>query len=165
MVAATVSQLDEARARRVLEGVVDPEIPVLNVLEMGVVREVQAENGRVEVAITPTYSGCPAMHAIALDIDRALTEAGFRQVRIRTVVAPPWTTDWLTEAARAKLRAIGIAPPPAAGKRALLGDDHAACPRCGAARTTMLSRFGSTACKAIWRCDACLETFDQFKCI
>ncbi|WP_119418757.1 1,2-phenylacetyl-CoA epoxidase subunit PaaD [Desertibaculum subflavum] len=165
MVAATLTRLDEARARRALERVVDPEIPVLNVLEMGVVREIQAENGRVEVAITPTYSGCPAMHAIALDIDRALSEAGFREVRIRTVVAPAWTTDWLTEAARAKLLAIGIAPPPAAGKRALLGDDHANCPRCGSARTSMLSRFGSTACKAIWRCDACLETFDQFKCI
>lgn len=165
MVAATASRLDVARARRALESVVDPEIPVLNVLEMGVVRDISAEGGRVEVAITPTYSGCPAMHAIALDIDRALSEAGFREVRIKTVVAPAWTTDWLTEEARSKLRAIGIAPPPGAGKRTLLGDDQADCPRCGSARTTLLSRFGSTACKAIWRCDACLETFDQFKCI
>ena len=165
MVAATLTRLDEARARRALERVVDPEIPVLNVLELGVVRDIQAEGERVEVAITPTYSGCPAMHAIALDIDRALHDAGFREVRVKTVVAPAWTTDWLTDAAREKLRAIDIVPPPAAGKRALLGEDPAACPRCGSGRTTMLSRFGSTACKAIWRCDACLETFDQFKCI
>lgn len=165
MVAATITRLDEARARRALESVVDPEIPVLNVLELGVVREVRTVDGRVEVAITPTYSGCPALHAIALDIDRALHDAGFREVRIKTVIAPGWTTDWLTEEARAKLHAIGIAPPPGSAKRALLGDDAAACPRCGSARTTMLSRFGSTACKAIWRCDSCLETFDQFKCI
>lgn len=165
MVAATISTLDAARARRALAEVVDPEIPVLNVLELGVVRSVEAEGERVEVAITPTYSGCPAMHAIALDIDRALHDAGFREVRVRTVVAPAWTTDWLTEEARDKLRAIGIAPPPGSAKRSLLGDEHAACPVCGSGRTSMLSRFGSTACKAIWRCDACLETFDQFKCI
>lgn len=165
MVAATLTRLDEARARRALTEVVDPEIPVLNVLELGVVREIHTDGDRVEVTITPTYSGCPAMHAIALDIDRVLHEAGFRAVRIRTVVAPAWTTDWLTDEARGKLHGIGIAPPPGAGKRSLLGDDHADCPRCGSARTTMLSRFGSTACKAIWRCDACLETFDQFKCI
>ena len=165
MVTATLTRLDAARARRALERVVDPEIPVLNVLEMGVVRDIQAEGERVEVTITPTYSGCPAMHAIALDIDRALTDAGFRQVRIATQIAPPWTTDWLTAEAREKLRAIGIAPPPGAGKHSLLGDEHANCPLCGSGRTTMLSRFGSTACKAIWRCDACLETFDQFKCI
>jgi ring-1,2-phenylacetyl-CoA epoxidase subunit PaaD len=166
VVTAAALRLDEALARRTLEGVVDPEIPVLTVLELGVVREIRVEGDRAEIAITPTYSGCPAMHTIGLDIDRALREAGFRDVRIRTVLAPPWTTDWLTEAARAKLHAIGIVPPPAGGKGALLGHEVAAdCPRCGAAETRMLSRFGSTACKAIWRCDACLETFDQFKCI
>lgn len=166
MVAAAVVRLDAARARRALEQVVDPEIPVLNVLELGVVRDIRVEDERVEVAITPTYSGCPAMHTIALDIDRVLHEVGFREVRVRTVIAPPWTTDWLTTKAREKLRAIGIAPPPAAGKRALLGEEEAAaCPRCGSSRTAMLSRFGSTACKAIWRCESCFETFDQFKCI
>ena len=150
--------------RAALETVKDPEIPALNVLEMGVVRDVALEGGRIAVTITPTYSGCPAMHAIELDIVRALDHAGFANATIRTSYAPAWTTDWLTDAAREKLRRSGIAPPAASSKRAMLGD-VVACPRCGARRTEKLSEFGSTACKAIYRCLACAEPFDHFKCI
>ncbi len=159
---------DEAAARAALAEVCDPEIPVLSIADLGIVRAVKADGTTVEVALTPTYSGCPATHVIELEAETALRRAGFREVRLRTELSPAWTTDWISEAGREKLRGIGIVPPArsTSSKRALLGlDERVDCPRCGASRTRMLSAFGSTACKAIWRCDACLETFDQFKCI
>ncbi len=140
---------------------------MLTIEDLGVLREVRADaGGRIEVIITPTYSGCPAMHVIALDVETALLDAGFSNARITTVLSPAWTTDWMSAEGRRKLAAFGIAPPAAAaGRRALFGLDAVACPRCGSARTEQVSAFGSTACKAQWRCLACREPFDYFKCI
>lgn len=155
-------------ARLAIAGVCDPEIPVLTLDDLGVVRGVAiGEDGRVEVTITPTYSGCPAMKVMELDLEIALEKAGFSHPRIRTVLAPAWTTDWMSAEGREKLRAYGIAPPVGkASRRALFGEDAPlACPHCGSGRTSKISEFGSTACKAHWRCDACLEPFDAFKCI
>jgi ring-1,2-phenylacetyl-CoA epoxidase subunit PaaD len=152
-------------AWRVAAQVVDPEIPVLTILDLGVLRGVEVKDGRVEVTITPTYSGCPAMNAIALDIEVALSNAGIRAASIRTVLSPAWTSDWLTEEGRRKLAAYGIAPPKPGGTRRLLfGQEIVACPRCGSGDTRLLSQFGSTACKALWCCEACREPFDYFKC-
>lgn len=140
---------------------------MLTIEDLGVLREVRADaGGRIEVIITPTYSGCPAMHVIALDVETALLDAGFSNARITTVLSPAWTTDWMSAEGRRKLAAFGIAPPAAAaGRRALFDLDAVACPRCGSARTEQVSAFGSTACKAQWRCLACREPFDYFKCI
>jgi ring-1,2-phenylacetyl-CoA epoxidase subunit PaaD len=157
-----------AAAIAAIATVTDPEIPVLTLDDLGVIRRVAvAPHGEVEVDITPTYSGCPAMAAIALDLHAALAGAGFPNARIRTVLTPAWTTDWMSADGRAKLAAYGIAPPAAkASRRALFGEEDAlACPRCGSRDTAKISAFGSTACKALWRCDACLEPFDAFKCI
>ena len=145
--------------------VVDPEIPVLTIADLGVLREVTVTQDGVEVAITPTYSGCPAMNMIALEIELALERAGFAKPRICTVLSPPWTTDWMSEDGRRKLREYGIAPPmPASSRRALFGAQEVACPQCGSGDTELLSEFGSTSCKALWRCKACREPFDYFKC-
>jgi ring-1,2-phenylacetyl-CoA epoxidase subunit PaaD len=168
--AASFGEADNAAARErawtVAAQVVDPEIPVLTIEDLGVLRDVQVEDGKVEVFITPTYSGCPAMFVIALNIEAALEDAGFGLARITTVLSPAWSTDWLSDAGRAKLKAYGIAPPAGkAGRRALFGEEAVACPRCGSAETERISEFGSTACKALWRCRACAEPFDYFKCI
>jgi ring-1,2-phenylacetyl-CoA epoxidase subunit PaaD len=157
-----------AAARAAIAQVVDPEIPVLTLNDLGVVRHVGlGVDGAVEIDITPTYSGCPAMAAMALDLHAALAAAGFPDARIRTVLSPAWSTDWMSAEGRRKLSEYGIAPPAAkASRRALFGEDDAlACPRCASLRTTKISEFGSTACKALWRCEACLEPFDAFKCI
>jgi ring-1,2-phenylacetyl-CoA epoxidase subunit PaaD len=167
-----VATLERERLRRhaldVAATVVDPEIPVLTIADLGVLRDARvAEDGAIEVDITPTYSGCPAMRMIALQVEMALRGAGFSAFRVNEVLAPAWTTDWMSEAGRAKLRDYGIAPPPPrATRRALFGEEAApACPRCGAAATEKLSEFGSTACKSLWRCTACREPFDAFKCL
>jgi len=153
------------RAWDAAAGVVDPEIPVLTIADLGVLREVTVGADGVEVAITPTYSGCPAMNMIALDIEMALARAGIADVKVRTVLSPAWTTDWMTEEGRRKLKEYGIAPPEkGAGRRALFGAHTVACPQCGATDTELLSEFGSTSCKALWRCRACREPFDYFKC-
>jgi ring-1,2-phenylacetyl-CoA epoxidase subunit PaaD len=157
-----------ARARAAVETVVDPEIPVLTIADLGVLRDVRlAEDERIEVVITPTYSGCPAMNMIALEIEAAIERAGLGRPRVTTVLHPAWTTDWLTAGGREKLRAYGIAPPEgkAGGRRALFGEEQVACPRCGSHETEKLAEFGSTACKALWRCRTCREPFDHFKCI
>ena len=138
----------------------DPEIPVLSIADLGVLREVSVKDGRVEVAITPTYSGCPAMTMITLEIELALERVGIPDADVRTVLAPAWTTDWMSEEGRQKLKAYGIAPPlPASGRRALFGAQQVACPRCGSVDTEVLSEFGS-----LWRCKSCREPFDYFKC-
>ena len=157
------------RAWAAAAAVVDPEIPVLSVADLGVLRDVRVdEDGRATAVITPTYSGCPAMLAIELSIVAALDEAGFEDARVETVLSPAWTTDWLTEEGRAALKAYGIAPPAGASKSklALFGAAPAvSCPQCGASETEKISEFGSTACKSLWRCRACFEPFDYFKCI
>jgi ring-1,2-phenylacetyl-CoA epoxidase subunit PaaD len=153
------------RAWDAVAGVVDPEIPVLTIADLGVLRDVAVTDGRVEVAITPTYSGCPAMNMIALEIELALEREGFRGSSVRTVLSPAWTTDWMSERGRQKLKEYGIAPPqPGSSRRALFGEQQVACPQCGSGDTQVLSEFGSTSCKALWRCNACREPFDYFKC-
>jgi ring-1,2-phenylacetyl-CoA epoxidase subunit PaaD len=157
-----------ARAWEVLAGVADPEIPVVSVVDLGIVREVRAEGSALEVTVTPTYSGCPATQVIEASIRRALADAGF-EATVRTSLAPAWTTDWMSAAGREKLARFGIAPPAARaeGAAAPLRFVHptaaVACPRCGATDTERLAEFGSTACKALYRCRECREPFDYFK--
>jgi ring-1,2-phenylacetyl-CoA epoxidase subunit PaaD len=167
MVAAATSDLALwQRAWDAAASVTDPELPVLTIDDLGVLREVVVRSdGRIEVAITPTYSGCPAMSMIAFNIAVALESAGFPDANVRTVLSPAWTTDWMSDAGRRKLREYGIAPPlPASSRRALFGVQEVACPQCGSDDTELLSEFGSTSCKALWRCKACREPFDYFKC-
>jgi ring-1,2-phenylacetyl-CoA epoxidase subunit PaaD len=153
------------RAWEAAASVVDPEIPVLTIADLGVLRAVEVSDGRVEVAITPTYSGCPAMNMIAVEIELALEREGFRNPKVRTVLSPAWTTDWMSEDGRRKLAEYGIAPPLAASsRRALFGVQQVPCPQCGSNDTELLSEFGSTSCKALWRCKSCREPFDYFKC-
>ena len=149
-----------------LSEVPDPEIPVLTITDLGIVRDVTV-NGEVVVALTPTYTGCPATEVIEQSVLDALHEHGVDHVEIRRVLSPPWTTDWISEEGRAKLRDYGIAPPEkGAGKRAVLGGGpDIACPRCGATATERISEFGSTACNASYRSRECLEPFEYFKCI
>lgn len=141
-----------------LDTVPDPEIPVISVVDLGIVRGVAWDGDTLEVAVTPTYSGCPATSVIAMDIETALQDRGVKDIRIKTQISPPWTTDWLTDKGRAKLEGYGIAPPRAAG-----GPAH--CPLCKSTNVSRVSQFGSTPCKAQWRCGDCLEPFDYFKCI
>ncbi len=145
----------------------DPEVPVLTIEDLGVLRSVHVqEDGAVTVTITPTYTGCPAMSMFAFDIEAALLSAGFKKVDVKTVLNPAWTTDWLSEKAREKLKAYGIAPPNGkASRRALFGEEQVCCPKCNSANTSRISEFGSTACKALYRCNDCSEPFDYFKCI
>jgi ring-1,2-phenylacetyl-CoA epoxidase subunit PaaD len=166
VVTALLSDADlRQRAWNAAASVVDPEIPVLTIADLGVLREVIVNNGDVEVAITPTYSGCPAMNVIALEIELALEREGFRKPKIRTVLSPAWTTDWMSEDGRRKLREYGIAPPIAASsRRVLFGLEEVVCPQCGSNTTELISEFGSTSCKALWRCNHCREPFDYFKC-
>jgi len=138
----------------VLADVPDPEVPAVSIVDLGIVRDVTPDR----VVLTPTYTGCPATQVIETMVRVALDKAGFEHVGIDTVLSPPWTTDWITEEGRAKLKAYGIAPPVPAGSRTV------ECPQCGSAETEEVSRFGSTPCKALWRCRSCLEPFDHFKC-
>jgi ring-1,2-phenylacetyl-CoA epoxidase subunit PaaD len=144
----------------------DPEIPCITVADLGILRSVEIEDGVAVARVTPTYSGCPAVLAIELAIESALRDAGF-EARIERVLSPAWTTDWISAEGREKLRAYGIAPPAKASNsiRALFGETEVACPKCGSLATERLSEFGSTACKALYRCTACREPFDYFKCI
>ena len=161
-------ELTRRRAWAAAAAVPDPEVPVLTVADLGILRDVRLEDdGRAVAVITPTYSGCPAMLLIETEILRALDAAGFPDARVETVLSPAWTTDWLSEAGREKLRAFGIAPPAQASsaKRALFGETRVDCPRCGSGDTERVSEFGSTPCKAQYRCRACAEPFDHFKCI
>ncbi len=151
-------RLSEAEVWEVLGGVPDPEIPVISLVDLGVIRGVGYEGDTLVVTVAPTYSGCPATAVINMDIDAALRAAGVEQLELRRQLAPPWTTDWLSAEGRAKLEAYGIAPPQPAG-----GPER--CPRCASKNLQKISQFGSTPCKAQWRCGDCLEPFDYFKCI
>ena len=141
-----------------LDTVSDPEIPVISIVDLGVVRDVDIEHGAVKVTITPTYSGCPAMSIIAMDIETELAKHGIKNLKLKTQISPAWTTDWLSEKGRSRLEEYGIAPPQAAG-------GPSRCPRCRTGKVEKISQFGSTPCKAQWRCQECLEPFDYFKCI
>ena len=149
-----VATLDREAIMAVLDKVPDPEIPALAITDLGIVRAILDDPPRVR--ISPTYTGCPATTAIEKDIRAALDAAGFTQVHVERVLFPPWTTDWITERGRQRLHDYGIAPPSASAT--------AQCPRCGSDDTAEISRFGSTPCKAQWKCNACLEPFDRFKC-
>ncbi len=152
-----------AELREVLAQVHDPEIPVITIEDLGILRDVQVDGDRVVVTITPTYSGCPAMQEIEADVRAVLS--GY-DVEVRTVLSPAWTTDWMTEDGRRKLRDYGIAPPerrPAGPVLVHLGPPRLTCPQCGSADTEELSRFGSTSCKSMWRCRTCREPFDHFR--
>jgi len=153
-VTAKVETIDEAAIMAVLESVPDPEIPVLTITDLGIVRGIRSDPPRVQ--ISPTYTGCPATTAIEESIRQALDEAGFDDVYIERVLFPPWTTDWISARGRQQLHDYGIAPPDPSAT--------ATCPRCGSADTAEVSRFGATPCKAQWRCAACLEPFERFKC-
>ena len=154
MVAAAKLPDETARLWSLLETVPDPEIPVVSVVDLGIVRAVETDR----VVLTPTYTGCPASQVIERDVRDALDAAGYRGVRIETVLSPAWTTDWISAEGRRKLHAYGIAPPLPQGQRA------PECPQCGSVHTAEISRFGSTPCKALWRCLDCAEPFDLFKC-
>lgn len=151
----------------ILEEVKDPEIPVLSVVDLGIVRSVKAANDKIEINITPTYSGCPAMDVIAMDIRLKLIEKGFRNVSVQSQLSPAWTTDWMTEAGKQKLKAFGIAPPNPKQqfcKSEMFQQEAVQCPRCNSYHTELISQFGSTACKSMYRCLDCKEAFDHFKC-
>ncbi len=148
------------RIMSVLATVPDPEVPVVSVVDLGMVREIRETPPAV--VITPTYTGCPATDAIKKSVRGALDSSGFGDVALETTLSPPWTTDWISEAGREKLRAYGIAPPPHSSS--LKARPAPACPRCGSSSTEEISRFGSTPCKALWRCLSCAEPFDHFKC-
>lgn len=159
--------LSAEQVRGWLDRVPDPEIPVLSVNDLGIVRDVRVREGRVTVCVTPTYTGCPATEVIEGLIERELQRRGVAEVEIVRLLSPPWTTDWLSEAARRKLEKYGIAPPPSGGgKKGLTGlRVEVRCPRCASSQTSRVSEFGSTPCKASFRCDQCLEPFEYFKCI
>ena len=147
---------DAATVRRWLAVVADPEIPVLSLEDLGVLRDIHWQDDTLVVVISPTYTGCPAMDRMRADIEATLRAKGVEKLHIREQLQPPWTTDWITEKGLAALQAYGIAPPRRSGE--------VRCPQCGSANTTLISRFGSTACKAMHKCEDCLEPFDHFKC-
>jgi ring-1,2-phenylacetyl-CoA epoxidase subunit PaaD len=141
---------------RILETVTDPEVPVLTILDLGIVRNVEKHNDTIVITITPTYTGCPAMDAIIMDIKLKLIENDFQNVKINSVLSPAWTTDWMTEAGKQKLKDYGIAPPSR--------NNIIHCPQCKSGDVKLISQFGSTACKSLYQCLTCLEPFDYFKC-
>ena len=146
-----------------LSSVVDPEIPVLTLQDLGVLRDVSIIDGEVEVTITPTYAGCPAMETMRSDIKSTLATAGYAKVNVREVLHPAWSTDWMTQSGREKLRAYGIAPPVSTSCGKLAGQIE--CPQCNSVEVRLISEFGSTACKALYQCQDCREPFDYFKCL
>lgn len=158
----------EQKIWSILGRVVDPEVPVLTVLDLGIVREVKLHASEVEVIITPTYTGCPAMDMITMNIRLALAEQGYKHVKITSVLSPAWTTDWMTEAGKEKLKQYGIAPPnpkqQVCNDKLFAANEAVQCPHCNSYHTHRISEFGSTACKALYQCDDCKEPFDYFKC-
>jgi ring-1,2-phenylacetyl-CoA epoxidase subunit PaaD len=150
-----------------LETVNDPEVPVLSVIDLGIIRDVKIKDDELEVVITPTYSGCPAMDMIAANIRMVLIENGFAKIKITTILSPAWTTDWMSDEGKKKLAAYGIAPPNPKQqicKQELFAEESIQCPHCNSWHTHCVSSFGSTACKSLYQCDDCKEPFDYFKC-
>jgi len=151
-----------------LKEVNDPEVPVLSIVDLGIVRDVRHAEGETEVVITPTYSGCPAMDMIRMNIRAILDQHGYQRARITTVLSPAWTTEWMSEEGKDKLKAYGIAPPTPLQQvchtKLFHRDEAIQCPHCQSYHTTLISEFGSTACKALYRCEECREPFDYFKC-
>jgi ring-1,2-phenylacetyl-CoA epoxidase subunit PaaD len=167
MVSATqVPAVDADAVRSIVAEVADPELPVLTIDDLGILRDVTVgDDGHIAVTITPTYSGCPAMDSIRTDITKTLADNGFDDVSVRMVLAPAWTTDWMTDAGRRKLLEYGIAPPQPSAAGAVTVSLSLRCPQCGSPKTRELSRFGSTSCKSLWVCTSCKEPFDHFKAI
>lgn len=158
----------EREVWRILADVPDPEIPVLSVVELGIIRHVRvADDGQVTVGVSPTYTGCPATEVIARSIETRLLAEGYRQPKVEQVLSPPWTSDWLTESGRDKLKEYGIAPPAhsVSSPKHLFREPNVVCPHCSSAQTSKVSEFASTPCKALYRCSSCLEPFEYFKCI
>lgn len=156
-----------SKLKNILSGISDPEIPVLSIMDMGIIREIEINKNNVLIKITPTYSGCPAMDTIAMEIKMAVENAGYN-CTVKNILSPAWTTDWITEKGRKDLEKYGIAAPLNAtlDKRALLdGERIVKCPQCNSTNTKMVSQFGSTACKALFKCEDCKEPFDYFKCL
>ncbi len=168
-------KIQEKEIWKILETVMDPEVPVLSIIDLGIVRKIEIydavqkpPSGGVGVTITPTYTGCPAMDVINMNIRMVLLENGFKNIEIKNVLSPAWTTDWMSEAGKQKLKAYGIAPPNAkqivCTVDAFQEDEAVQCPHCNSYNTQIISRFGSTACKALYKCNDCQEPFDYFKC-
>ena len=155
------STISTKKIWQILSTITDPEVPVLTITDLGIVRDLKINGDEIEVIITPTYSGCPAMDMIAMNIKMALLENGYSNIKITTVLAPAWTTDWMTEEGKRKLKAYGIAAP---DKKIIIPKDGVECPLCNSTNTKLLSEFGSTACKALYQCNDCKEPFDYFKC-
>lgn len=153
---------DIKRVWEILQTITDPEIPVLSITDLGIVRDVLIENNALQISITPTYIGCPAMDVIATNIKMELLANGFNNIQIKQVITPAWTTDWITKTGKQKLLEYGIAPPKA--KAGTIATDGITCPQCKSNNTVLISEFGSTACKALYKCNNCLEPFDYFKC-
>jgi ring-1,2-phenylacetyl-CoA epoxidase subunit PaaD len=164
----TTDQINKESVYKYLEEVYDPEVPVLNVIDLGIVRDVVLHNeDEIEVIITPTYSGCPAMDVIRMNIRISLLTLGFKQIKITQVLSPAWTTDWMSESGKQKLKDYGIAPPTPKQQvcnEKLFAEEAIQCPHCNSWHTHRVSEFGSTACKALYVCDDCKEPFDYFKC-
>jgi ring-1,2-phenylacetyl-CoA epoxidase subunit PaaD len=154
----TNQPINKSTILKILESVTDPEIPVISITDLGIIRDVKIDNNQIEVSITPTYSGCPAMLEIEKDINNALKKQGINNFKITTVLSPAWTTEWMTDSGKQKLKEYGIAPPNPTNP------EDIACPQCESNNTELLSQFGSTACKSLYRCKDCLEPFDYFKC-
>lgn len=150
--------IDKSQIQQILEEVKDPEIPVISIADLGILRDVKVTDGFVEVIITPTYTGCPAMLEIERDINNALKKEGINDFKITTVLTPAWSTDLMTEQGKARLKEYGIAPPNPGN------EEDIECPNCGSHNTKLISQFGSTACKSLFKCNDCLEPFDYFKC-
>jgi len=155
------SEIATQKIWQILETVCDPEVPVLTVTDLGIIRNVKINDDEIEVIITPTYTGCPAMDMIAMNIKLALLENGYPNIKITSVLSPAWTTDWMSEAGKRKLKEYGIAAP---NKKIGITADGVECPQCNSTNTRLISEFGSTACKALYQCNDCKEPFDYFKC-
>ena len=159
---------EEQKIWKLLEEVADPEVPVLSVIDLGIIRDVIIKDDEIEIVITPTYSGCPAMDMISMNIKLALIEHGYKKVKITSVLSPAWTTDWMSEAGKEKLKAYGIAPPNSRQNvcdiKLFAEEEAIQCPHCDSYHTKRISEFGSTACKALYQCQECKEAFDYFKC-
>lgn len=164
----TPSHISQEQIWQLLETVTDPEVPVLSILDLGIVRNVQISSGEIEITITPTYTGCPAMDIIAMNIRLALAEHGCKNVTVTTILSPAWTTDWMTEEGKLKLKEYGIAPPnpkqQVCNNKLFSENETVQCPHCNSYHTSRISEFGSTACKALYQCSECHEPFDYFKC-